>query len=151
MRDGIKNITKGNTEIVAEKLQNLTNANIFKVESIKEYPYNYQECCDVAKEELNKKERPELKKYLKDIDNYDVIYIGSPIWWGTMPMPLFSALEKLNWQGKIVKPFTTHEGSGLGNVMSDLTKVCPGAEINNGLAIRGSDAEESEEMLKSWI
>ena len=150
MSDGIRNIDKGNTEIVAEKIKELTNANLFKVEPVKEYPYNYQECCDVAKEELENKANIEIKNKLTDISNYDVIYIGGPIWWGHYPMALNTLIETLDFTNKIVKPFTTHEGSGLGNVMQDINELCKGAIIKEGLAIRGSEAINSNNYLESW-
>ena len=151
MADGIRNINKGNTESVAEMLKEITNSDIFKVESIKDYPYNYQECCDVAKEELDKNIRPELKNYLDSIDKYDIVYILSPVWWGQMPMPLFTQLERLNWNGKIVKYITTHEGSGLGNIPNAIEKICLGAEIKEGLSIRGSAVNSAKNKLEDWI
>lgn len=153
MSDGIRNIDKGNTEIVAEKIKELlnTDTDLFKVETIKEYPYNYDECCDIAKQELNKNTRPELKQYLDSLDGYETIYIGYPIWWGTCPMAMFTQLEKLNFFGKIVKPFSTHEGSGLASSISDIRKYCTGAEIKEGLAIRGSDVNNAKQQLENWI
>lgn len=151
MADGIKNIEKGNTEIVAEKIQKITNADIFKVEPKNKYPYGYYECCDVAKEELKNNARPELVNYLNSIDNYEVVYIGSPIWWGHIAMPMFTELEKLNFEGKIVKLFITHEGSGLGDCPKDIEKLCVGADIQKGLAIRGSNASNSDSELENWI
>ena len=153
MSDGIRNIDKGNTEIVAEKIKELSDidTDLFKVETIKEYPYNYDECCDIAKQELNKNTRPELKQYLDSLDGYETIYIGYPIWWGTCPMAMFTQLEKLNFFGKVVKPFSTHEGSGLGFSMSDIRRYCVGAEIKEGLAIRGSDVNNAKQQLENWI
>lgn len=151
MEDGIRNIDKGNTEIVAEKIQDIVNADLFKVEPVNKYPYNYHECCEVAKKELNKDERPELKNYLETIEEYEVIYIGGPVWWGHLPMPMFTLLEKLNFEGKIVKLFTTHEGSGLGDCPKDIERFCKGANIQKGLAIRGSNAQNSDNELENWI
>ncbi len=148
--EGLKNLTKGNTEVVAEKIAELTNAKLFKVEPTKEYPYDYKECCDVAKKEIDEEKRPDIKNMISDIDSYDVIYIGGPIWWGHYPCPIFTALEKLNFSGKIVMPFSTHEGSGLGYVMEDVKKMCDGADIKEGLAIYGSRAASSNEALKNW-
>lgn len=150
MNDGIRNIDKGNTEIVAEAIRDITGADLFKVETIKEYPYSYKECCDVAKEELNSDARPELRSQITDINDYDIIYIGGPVWWGHYPCGIFTALESLDFTGKIVKPFTTHEGSGLGSVMQDVNKFCNGAEIKEGLAIRGSNANSSKDKIESW-
>lgn len=147
----IRNIEKGNTEIVAELIQELTGADLFKVESVKDYPYNYKECCNVAKEELELNARPELKQYLDNIDSYDTIYIGYPIWWGTCPVALFTQLEKLDFKGKIVKPFSTHEGSSLGTSMNDIKRYCFGAEVKEGLAIFGSNASNCKSKLEEWI
>lgn len=151
MEDGIRNIEKGNTEIVAEKLQKLTEADIFKVETEKEYPYGYYECCDEAKKELENNERPNIKRKLDNIDDYDVIYIGGPVWWSHYPMAIFTALENLDFTGKKIKPFTTHEGSGIGSVMEDVNKICKNAVIEDAIAIRGCEAKESDEKLKNWI
>lgn len=147
----LKNTKKGNTQIVAEKIQKLTNADIFKVEEKDPYPYDYKECCNVAKEEFNNNKRPEIKNTLTDISKYDTIYIGSPIWWGHIAMPLFTQLEKLDFTGKTVKFYTTHEGSRLGSCPKDIEKLCKGAKIEDGLPIQGSLAENCDEKLKEWI
>lgn len=151
MSAGIREIPKGNTEIVAEKIAEITGADLFKVETIKEYPNDYYECCDVAKEEKNTNARPKLKRYLDDISLYDTIYIGYPIWWGTYPMAIASLIERLDLSGKTIKPFATHEGSGLANSVNDLIKACPNANVENGIAIRGSDASIAQDKLASWV
>lgn len=151
MSDGIRNIDKGNTEIVAEKIKELTDADLFKVETIKDYPYNYRECCAVAKQEKDNDERPKLKEYLTDISSYDTIYIGYPIWYGDMPNAVLSCLEKLDFTGKIIKPFSTNEGSGLALSMNTIKKFCQNADIKEGLAINGSNANESKSQLEQWV
>lgn len=151
MSDGIRNIDKGNTEIVAETIRDITGADLFKVETVKEYPYNYKECCDVAKEELKTGERPKLKRYLNDISEYEVIYLCSPIWWNYMPNAMLSQLEKLDFTGKIVKYVITHEGSGIGNCYKNVEKYCNGADIRKGLAIRGSFVNNAKETIAEWI
>ena len=93
MENGIRNIEVGNTEKAANIIKNYTNADIFKVETLKEYPYNYYECCDVAKKELEQNELPEIKNKLTDVSNYNVIYIGGPVWWGHYPKAIDKALE----------------------------------------------------------
>ena len=151
MNGAIRNITKGNTEIVAEEISKLTGADLFKVEPVNAYPYNYQECCDVAKDELTNNIRREIKSKLDNVDNYDVIYIGGPVWWSHYPMAIFTALEVLDFTGKKIKPFTTHEGSGVGSVMEDIRKICKNAVIEDAIAIRGSDAKLCEDKIKNWI
>ncbi len=150
MNGAIRNITKGNTEIVAEEISKLTGADLFKVEPVNAYPYNYQDCCDVAKEEFINNIRRELKSKLENVANYDVIYIGGPVWWGHYPMPIFTALDGVDFTGKTIKPFTTHEGSDLGSVMDDVRKLCPNAKIENGLSIVGSRVETAKEELEGW-
>ena len=115
-------INKGNTEIAAEYIKDLTNADLFKVERKKDYSKDYMTCIKEAQDEQRKNARPELKAYLDEISDYDVIYIGAPIYWGTMPQPMFTELERLDFNGKIIMPFTTHEGSGLANVVNDIKK-----------------------------
>ncbi len=147
----MKYIEKGNTEVVAQYIREITGADLFKVERLVEYSKDYMTCIKEAQAEQRENARPELKNYLKDISDYDVIYIGSPIYWGTMPNPLFTQLEKLNFNGKIIMPFTTHEGSGLGNVVTDIKKIATGATIKSGLAIVGSNVKNSKLSVEEWI
>ena len=147
----LKNIEKGNTEVIAEYIQEFTSADLFKVEPAVEYPADYMECIDVAKKEQQKDARPELKESLEDISSYDTIYIGFPNWWGTLPMPMFTQLEKLDFNGKTVKPFVTHEGSGFGSSKRDLAKLCEGADIKNGISIPGASVYDVRSTVESWI
>ena len=149
--EGIKHIEIGNTEVIANYIQKYTDADSFKIEPLNEYPIDYMECTEVAKDELNDNARPELKEYLEDISEYDVIYLGFPNWWSTLPMPVWTQLEKLDFEGKTIKPFVTHEGSGFGRSESDIKKLCPGAKITKGLSIQGSFVNESEDKVKIWI
>lgn len=147
----MRTIEKGNTEVIAEFIQELTGADLFKVERKTDYSKDYMTCIKEAQEEQRKGEKPELKKYLDNIDDYDLIYIGGPIYWGTLPQPMFTQLEKLGWAGKTVKPFSTHEGSGLGNIVNDLKKICVGATVKAGLAIVGSRVHEAKPTLERWV
>lgn len=149
-KDGIKNLEKGNTEIVAEQIKKITNGTLYKVTPKEKYPYNYEKCCDIAKQELEENKRPEIINPLENIDKYDTIYIGGPVWWGHYPCPLLSQLEKLNFNQKTIKPFTTHEGSGLGSTLEDINNYCKGATIKEGLEIQGSYANISKDKIESW-
>ena len=146
----IKNLAKGNTEIIAEFIQNSIGGDLFKIDTVKEYPIDYTECTNVAKEELRQKTRPELKNYLAGIDEYDVIYLGYPCWWGLPPMAVFTFLEHYDFSGKTIRPFTTHEGSGLGGSISQIKKTCPTASVQAGLSIHGADAAKSEKTVYQW-
>lgn len=147
----LKNIEKGNTEVIAEYIQELAGADLFKVEPAVEYPEDYMKCIDVAKKEQQQDARPELKESLDDISSYDTIFIGFPNWWGTLPMPMFTQLEQLDFEGKTVKPFVTHEGSGFGSSQKDLSKLCKGADIKKGLSIPGANVGSSKDIVNAWI
>ena len=149
--DGIKNIEIGNTEVIANYIKEFTDADMFKIEPLNEYPLDYMECTELAKEELNNNIRPELKEYLNNIDDYDIIYLGFPNWWNTLPMAVWTQLEKLDFEGKIIKPFVTHEGSGFGRSEKDIKKLCKGAEIRKGLSIQGSLVDDSKDKVKTWL
>lgn len=142
-------IDKGNTEIVAEYVKDLTNADIFKVEPLVPYAKDYQTCIKEAKERIG---NAPIKETINDISNYEVIYIMSPIYWGTYAPELETAIKDLNFTGKTIRVITTHEGSGLGNVVNDLKRICKGAIIlDDALAIVGSQAKESKNRIESWI
>ena len=146
----IKNIEKGNAEIVAEFIQKAVGGDLFEVDTVKPYAADYNTCIDEAKKELHEHARPELKKYLDNIDEYDNIFICGPCWWGTYPMAIFTQLEKLNGNGKRVMAVMTHEGSGLANCEGDLKKICRGASFGSGLAVHGADAPKSESTVADW-
>lgn len=150
LNGSIKNISKGNTETVAEFIQKAVGGDVFQVETVKEYAEDYYACIDEAKDELNEQARPELKKYINTIADYDNIFICGPCWWGTFPMAIFTQLEKLDFTGKKVFAVMTHEGSGLGFCERDMKKICKGAMFGKGLAIHGAEAANSENKVSDW-
>ncbi|MCR3761659.1 flavodoxin [Clostridium felsineum] len=148
---GIKNLAVGNTEVAAEIIRKVIDGDIFCIDSVKEYPKDYTEATNVAKEELNLNARPNLSDKVENMEDYDVIILGYPNWWGTMPMPVFTFLEEYNFSGKTILPFCTHEGSGLGHSEKDIKKVCSNSDILSGLAIRGSSVNAAEKSIVSWL
>lgn len=140
----IKNLARGNTEIVAEFIQKAVGGELFKIDTVKNYPVDYTECTEVAKDELRAKARPELKNYLDSLAEYDTIFLGYPIWWGAPPMAVATFLEHYDFAGKKVIPFATHEGSGLGGSVGFIKKIIPAANVKSGLAIQGASAARSE-------
>lgn len=147
----ITNISKGNTQYIAEYIQEYFDADLFEVETVKEYSKNYMDCIREAQKELDNNERPELKRYLKDISEYDNVFIAGPCWWGTYPMAIFSAIEGLDFNGKKVLPIMTHEGSGMGRSEADLKAHISGAIFAKGLAIHGADAKDSRQKVIDWV
>lgn len=147
----IKKLNIGNTEVVANIIHDLTGAEMFKVEMAVPYSAEYSECIEQAKQDKTRDARPELKTYPESLDAYDTIYLGYPNYWGTMPMALFTVLEKYDFSGKIIKPFCTHEGSGMGSSERDIQKLCSGATVEKGLAIVGARVNEVNSLIKQWI
>lgn len=147
----IVNLSIGNTEVAANMIQEITGSDVFRIESVVPYPIDYTETTNVAKAELNQNARPELSRQVNNIDSYDVILLGYPNWWGTMPMPVFTFLESYDFSGKTIIPFCTHEGSGMGRSESDIKKLCPDAKVKKGLSIRGSSVKEAEKEISKWV
>jgi flavodoxin len=142
-------VDKGNTEIVAEYVQEFTNADMFKVEPLVPYAKDYQTCIKEAKERIG---NAPIKEKINDISQYEVIYIMTPIYWGTYAPELETAIKDLDFTGKTIRIITTHEGSGLANVPTDIKNICKGANVlDDAIAIVGSQAKESKSTIESWI
>ena len=146
----LKHLETGNTEIVANYLQQITGADLFKIEQKVPYAKGYNDCIAQAQEDQRQGKHPELVRYPEQIEQYDEIYLGYPNYWGTMPMAVFTFLEHADFSGKVIKPFCTHEGSGMGNSVRDIQKLCPQAQVEKGLAIYGSRAKQSQKDLEQW-
>ena len=146
----IKDLNKGNTETVAEYIRDAVGADLFEIETVKEYSKDYMTCTEEAKAELRNNERPELKKYLESVDGYDNIVVAGPCWWGTYPCAVFTQLERLDFSGKKVFPIMTHEGSGMAGSAAALKKSCKGAAVGQGLAVHGADAVSSKDAVTRW-
>jgi flavodoxin len=147
----IVNLPVGNTEVIAKKIQALTGSDLIQIETVKAYPADYTETTRVSKDELRANARPEITETVADMDSYDVIYLGYPNWWGTMPMAVFTFLESYDFSGKTIVPYCTHEGSGLGSSERDIKKLCPTAKVVSGLAIKGSTVGKTDNDLANWM
>lgn len=147
----IRSLKTGNTEVLARAIAEAAGADIFRIETVKPYPEAYRACTDLAKKELAAGVRPELKSCPKELGAYDTVYVGYPVWWGTAPMAVFTFLEAFGWEGKTVRPFCTHEGSGLGRSVEDIAKACPGAKVEAGLAAVGSEAARAAAKAARWV
>ena len=151
MNGSIVDLPVGNTEAIAKIIRESTGGDLFKIETLNPYPLDYTETTHISLEEKKKNVRPELTEMVKEMEDYDVIYLGFPNWWGTMPMAVFTFLETYDFSGKTIIPFCTHEGSGMGRSERDIKKLCPQAKVLTGIAIRGTDVKTSEAMIKSWL
>jgi flavodoxin len=147
----IVNLPVGNAEVIAKKIRELTGSDMFQIKTVKSYPDDYTETTNVAKEELRRNARPELTETIDDMDSYDVIYLGYPNWYGTIPMAVFTFLESYDFSGKTIIPYCTHEGSGMGSSERDIKKLCPSAKVLSGLAIAGRSVGKADKELASWL
>lgn len=146
-----RHIEVGNTEKAAHMLAEITGADMLRIEQAEPYSDNYNECIAQAKADLKANARPEVIGLPDNIDKYDEIYLGYPNYWGTMPMAVYTFLEKYDFSGKKIHPFCTHEGSGLSNTVRDIKNAASGAEVTQGLAIHGSSVDGSGAALKKWV
>ena len=146
----VGHIEQGNTHIVAELIASATGGTLFRIEPATPYPDDYRACTEVAQREKRSKARPAL---VGDIaaEEFDVIFLGYPNWWGDLPMCVYTFLEQHDWQGKIIIPFCTHEGSGLSDTENRLRAACRGASVLNGLAVRGFVAQNEREKARKQV
>lgn len=141
----------GNTQKAAEITARHTGADLYRIVPVKPYPENYQAIVQQAKTEKENGVRPEIITGLKDMRQYDVIFLCYPIWWHTMPAPVFTFLEKYDFSGKTIIPLATHEGSSFGSSLSDIRRAAPQAILGDGLELRGHQAAGAEDKIAGWL
>ena len=134
----IKNLKRGNTEVCAEYIQKAVGGDIFEIVPDREYSADYMTCTEEAQEELRNKEQVPVKEY-NNLEDYDIIFLGYPNWWGTYPMAVDTFLKHYNLNGKTIHPFCTNEGSGMGGSVRWIKQAAPGATVSSGLPIHGAD------------
>ena len=150
MPGGIQVLPKGHTAFAAEYIAKALNADIFEIDTVKPYAENYRECCMEAVVEIKAGARPEIKRFVDSIADYDTIFVCFPCWCGTAPMCVFTFLDHYDWTGKKVLPLCTNEGSGLANAPKDIAKACLRAVIGEGLSVKGHQVKDSEELITAW-
>lgn len=141
----------GNTKQVAENIQQKLGADIFEIKTVKEYSSDYNTVVDEAQEELNDNARPELSTTLDNIEQYDTVIIGYPIWWGDMPMAVYTFLDTYDLSGKTIAPFCTHGGSGLSGTDDNIRQEEKDANVLEGMAISDSSIDESDSDVEEWL
>ena len=142
----------GNTQKLAKLISDRVGGDFVRIETVQTYPTEYQELADFAKNERDKDIHPELKDLDINIDDYDTIFIGYPIWWYQMPMAMYTFFDTYDFDGKTIVPFNTHEGSGNGGTYDDIAKLEPKATVLEGLPIRGGDmANDQLSTVDNWL
>ena len=141
----------GNTRRIAEQIQKNIGGDLLEIQPASPYPSNYDAVVEQAGQEQKARARPAILTEIPNLDSYRTVFIGFPNWWGTMPMPCFTLLEKYDLGDRTVVPFCTHEGSRFGHSLRDLKRLCPHAHILEGLEIRGSRTAQAQENVKAWL
>lgn len=148
-------IEVGNTQILGEYIASEVGADSFHIETVTPYPKGYDECCDVAKQEQKDNARPELNGSVENMEQYDIVFLGYPIWWGDMPMAVYTFMESYDFSDKVIIPFCTHEGSGLSGTDSNIAKTLPDSQVLTAIEMRGSTAQalndDTKQTVRSWL
>ena len=141
----------GNTQGIAFEIQKQTGAEIFEIEPEKSYSENYNTVLREAQRDQHRHARPKLRKSLKNFDEYDVIMLGYPNWWASIPMPIASFLEEYNFEGKTIMPFCSHGGGRFGQSLTAIAKLAPKAVITEGLSVHYSGGGALKDDVKKWL
>lgn len=147
----VGNVKVGNTKLVADEIQRITGGDEFEIVALKNYDMPYVDLTKLAKQETENDECPAFKGEVENIEQYSTIFIGGPVWWGTYPQVMFTFFDKYNLNDKTIIPFTTHEGSGLGSVVSDLKKLYPNATFGKAFSIYGHETRKDLSKVGLWL
>ena len=147
----VGNIEVGNTKIVADYISEIAGADQFEIVTHKYDGMAYTPLINLAKEEANNGELPPYEGDAPDLSQYDTVFIGGPVWWGTYPQVMFTLFRDINLDGKTVIPFATHEGSGLASCVSDVKLEFPKAKITQGFSIYGHEVRGGRAKVEKWL
>ncbi|MCC8168885.1 MAG: hypothetical protein LIO59_00600 [Oscillospiraceae bacterium] len=144
-------VEKGNTAVIADYIIENVDAHVFEIVAVNPYPESYDETLAIVQEERDNDELPEFVGTIANIDQYDTVFIGYPIWYGGLPMIMYTFLEEYDLSGKTVIPFSTHGGSGWGSTLTELDELCPNAEFLDGFSTAGSNARSAGNEVIEWL
>ena len=141
----------GNTGVVAQMIAEAAGAEVFPLHTVELYPDTYEATIDQGEQERTNGARPELQAVPENLEDYDVIFLGYPNWWGDLPMAVYSFLDEVDLSGKTIVPFVTSGGSGLSGTPDTIAALEPGAEVREGLAVRNTNAADAQESVEVWL
>lgn len=142
----------GNTEYLADAIQKETGGDLFSVVVKEPYPNDYDKIVDMGSEEQEEDARPELASHVENMEQYDTVFVGFPIWWYTMPQAMFTFLEEYDFSGKTIIPFITHGGYGAGSSMEDIKKLCPDAKVTEEFfEAEREEIDKQKKEIAGWI
>ena len=139
------------TATVAGHITGAIEADVFEIVPVNAYPIDYNQHLDVAQQELSDDVRPAITSGVSNMDDYDTILIGYPIWWGYAPRPVITFLESHDLSGKTIAPFCTSGSSGMGQSASEIARLAPGADVVSGLSITSSNTGNAQSLVRDWL
>lgn len=148
---GRTDLKTGNTEVLARMISEHIECDVHRIEAVDAYPDGYDATVARNVREQEADARPAIANPLSGIDRYDVVLLASPVWNVRAPMIMSTFAERYDFRGKAVHPVTTHVMSGLGTTERDYAALCPGANIGEGLAVRGEEVREADAEVRSWL
>ncbi len=140
----------GNTESAAMEIQRQVGGDLFAIKTVQTYPVSHREASAIAEEEMRSDARPELSTHLDNMDEYDTVYIGYPIWWYIEPMAIRTFLEEYDFSGKTIIPFCTTMGAGVDESVENISSLADGATVLDGVTLR-TGREDNSENISKWL
>lgn len=140
----------GNTEFAAMEIQSQVGGDLFAIKTVKNYPVSHSECSAIAEEEMRSDARPELSTHIDNMDEYDTVYIGYPIWWYIEPMAIRTFLEEYDFSGKTVVPFCTTLGAGIAESEENIASLVEESTVLEGVTLRTGQQDLSEDIT-NWL
>lgn len=141
----------GNTQFLAKVIEEATKGDLFEIKTVQQYPVSHDDLVSQASNEKENKARPQLSTRIENPDQYDIIFIGYPNWWGDLPMPLYTFLESYDFKGKTIVPFNSHGGSGLSGTVNTIRGLQSGATVVNGFTVSRNTVGDAKDDVMEWL
>lgn len=141
----------GNTQYVASIISEATGSDLFEIKTAHTYPASHKALIDAAKVEIENNARPKLATHIKNLDDYDVVFVGFPNWWYDMPMAIYSFFDEYDFSGKTVIPFCTHGGSRFSGAIKTIRELEKNATVLNGYSIARDRVPNSKDGVLKWL
>lgn len=141
----------GSTQYIASIISEATGSDLFEIKTVHTYPGSHKALIDAAKKEIDSNARPKLATHIRNLNDYNVIFVGFPNWWYDMPMPLYSFFDEYDFGGKTIIPFCTHGGSRFSDAIKTIRKLEPKASVSDGYSISRDRVDDSKESILKWL
>ena len=141
----------GNTEQVAQIIQQETGGDLFEIAPATPYTNDYNELLDIAQQEQSDNARPELAGQVENWERYDAVFVGYPNWWSDAPMAVYTFLESYDLKGKTLVPFNTSASGGFGRSLDGIAESAAGATILEGIALTEGELADAQNAVTEWL